>query len=208
MWKHLLFFLLFSCTALAVERGPTYEALTAEEKQMLDTGLEAGSLPSLCPRTREFAEKARWSGHAGNLKADYILIDKKRRSLHLLSREQVLATYRIALGGNPSGDKVSEGDQRTPEGLYFIDLKNQKSDYHLSLRISYPSPRDIGEAQKRGVRDPGKDIMVHGLPNSWLHRKFARHPRDWTKGCMAVTDSEIEDIFASVDLGTLIEICP
>lgn len=200
--------LLFSLPAFSTERGDNYEALTPREKQLLENGLAESTFPSLCPRTREFAEKARWEHDPITTKTDFVLVDKKRRLIHLLNREQVLATYQMALGGNPVGHKSMEGDQKTPEGVYFIDLKNRKSDFHLSLRISYPNTRDIEEALRRGIRDPGKDIMIHGLPNSWIKRKLIRHPRDWTKGCMAVTSDEVEEIFSSVDLGSVVEICP
>lgn len=200
--------LLLSSLSNAVERSNGYEALTPTEKQMLETGLEQSSWPSLCPRTKEFYEKSLRHHPRVAIKTDFILVDKKRRLIHLLQQEQVLATYRMALGGNPVGDKEREGDQKTPEGLYFIDLKNSKSEFYLSLRINYPNTRQIQQAKEKGIKDPGKDIMIHGLPKSWIRRKFIKHPNDWTKGCMAVTNEEIEEVFSSVDLGTVVEICP
>lgn len=200
--------ILFSGPLLAVEKTEFYEFLNPMEKKLLENAIDESDLPSLCSKTKEFADLAQWTSNLGNSKADFVLVDKKRRLTHLLLQGEVLATYRIALGENPLGQKTREGDMRTPEGLYFFDLKNKKSDYHLSLRINYPNPRDIAKSVKNGIQDPGKDIMIHGLPNSWLKRKLIRHPRDWTRGCIAVTNEQITEIFSSVDLGTLVEICP
>ncbi|MBV2168005.1 MAG: L,D-transpeptidase family protein [Bdellovibrio sp.] len=204
----IILILLSASTAFSFQRGDGYEYLTPQEKDMLEKTLEQSPQTSLCPRTVEFANKYREEFLPRGPKADFILVDKQRRLIHLLRDEQVLATYRMALGGRPVGHKVMEGDERTPEGLYFFDMKNERSDYHLSLRINYPNSRDLRSAKEKGISDPGKDIMIHGLPNSWIKRKLIRHPRDWTRGCMAVTSSEVEEIFASVELGTLIEICP
>lgn len=140
-----------------------------------------------------------------NLKADKIIIDKSSRQLSLLKNGRVIKSYKVALGRNPVGHKEREGDNKTPEGSYIIDKHNPKSAFHLSLHISYPSKSDRERAQRVGVR-PGGDIMIHGLKNGlgWigaLHR-FA----DWTQGCIAVTDKEIEEISAAVPDGTPIEI--
>lgn len=202
-----VFILIWSQLGYAAIKGEGYEALTSREVQMLEYGLNQSNLPSYCSRTKEFAAKARWED-APTGKADFILVDKKRRQLHLLRQDQVLATYTVAFGGNPYGHKVSEGDQRTPEGLYFFDLKNSKSQYHLSLRINYPNTKDLAKARERGIQNPGADIMIHGLPNSWIKRKVVRHPRNWTRGCMAVYNYQIEEIYKRMDLGGLIEICP
>lgn len=123
---------------------------------------------------------------------------KTDRKLYLISGEKVLKTFRIALSGNDKGHKRWEGDGRTPEGTYMIDFRNPNSAFHLSLRISYPNANDIAEAKALG-RKPGGDIFIHGgggttfLP--WLRR-------DWTAGCIAVKDREIEEIYAMVQLGT------
>lgn len=202
------FFFLISPMAFSIERNESFEYLTPREKILLETGIEESEFPRLCPHSKLYAEKSQWNHSFKKIKADYLLVDKKRRLLHLLNQGEILATYRIALGGNPVGDKVAEGDLKTPEGLYFFDLKNRQSDYHLSLRINYPNSQDLADAKRKGIEDPGKDIMIHGLPNSWLKRKFIRHPNDWTKGCIAVTSYEVIEIFESVDLGTMIEICP
>ncbi|UOF02190.1 L,D-transpeptidase family protein [Bdellovibrio reynosensis] len=203
----IIFALLSVKISFAVGRTEHYEYLTPTEKLLLENGINESTLESRCPRTAEFAKKARWDAPLKE-KADFILVDKKRRLIHIINQETVLASFRMALGTNPVGDKIAEGDARTPEGVYFIDLKNRKSEFHLSLGINYPNSKDIEEAKQKGINFPGKDIMIHGLPNGWLKRKVIKHPRDWTKGCMAVRDYEIEYIFTAVDLGTLIEICP
>jgi murein L,D-transpeptidase YafK len=138
--------------------------------------------------------------------ADYILVEKSAHRLTLFANDRVLKTYRVALGGNPLGHKQEEGDQRTPEGIYTIDWRNTESDYHLSLHISYPEERDCVAAAARGV-PPGCDIMIHGLPNDVDWKTRLRHPEvDWTAGCIAVTDAEMDEIWAAVPDGTTIEI--
>jgi tetratricopeptide (TPR) repeat protein len=139
--------------------------------------------------------------------ADRILIEKIERRLTLFSKGKVLKTYQIALGGNPNGPKERQGDNKTPEGTYVIDSRNKNSRYHLSLHISYPNEKDKKRAKGLGV-SPGGDIMIHGIKNglSWvgdMHTEI-----DWTKGCIAVTDEEIEEINRVVPLGTIVEIRP
>jgi murein L,D-transpeptidase YafK len=116
-------------------------------------------------------------------------------------------TYRIALGGHPEGHKRQEGDSRTPEGIYVIDARNPESRFHLSLRISYPNAEDRRRAASRGV-SPGGDIFIHGLPNGDGDASRAYAGRDWTDGCIAVTNAEIREIWAMVKEGTPIEIRP
>jgi len=139
--------------------------------------------------------------------ADKVLIEKKARRLTLLSRGEVIKTYRIALGGNPVGQKERQGDNKTPEGTYTIESRNRGSAYHLSLRISYPNEIDKKRAKNIGV-SPGGDIMIHGIKNgfSWVGAFHAEI--DWTKGCIAVTDEEMEEIEQLVPNGTLVEIRP
>jgi murein L,D-transpeptidase YafK len=139
--------------------------------------------------------------------ADRVVVQKSARKLSVLRHGNELKSYRIALGGQPIGPKQQEGDMKTPEGLYAIDYRNPHSDYHLSLHISYPGPEDVRRTDARGV-SPGGDIMIHGLPNGmgWLgmsHRK-----KDWTAGCIAVTDEEIEELWRIIPDGTPIEIRP
>jgi len=139
--------------------------------------------------------------------ADKVLIEKKERRLTLMSKGEVLKIYKIALGGNPEGPKERQGDNKTPEGTYFIDARNKDSDYHLSLHISYPNERDKKRAKELGV-SPGGDIMIHGIKNGFSWVGDAHTEADWTKGCIAVTDEEIEEIEKLVPNGTLVEIRP
>jgi tetratricopeptide (TPR) repeat protein len=139
--------------------------------------------------------------------ADKVLIEKKARRLTLISQGRVLKTYKIALGGNPNGPKERQGDNKTPEGSYIIDGRNKDSGYHLSLHISYPNEKDKKRARELGV-SPGGDIMIHGIKNgfSWVGDSHAEV--DWTKGCIAVTDEEIEEIDKLAPHGTVVEIRP
>jgi murein L,D-transpeptidase YafK len=125
----------------------------------------------------------------------------------LFSKGDVLKTYRIALGGNPEGPKERQGDNKTPEGIYFIDARNRDSQYHLSLHISYPNEHDKQRAKELGV-SPGGDIMIHGIKNGFSWVGDAHAETDWTKGCIAVTDGEIEEIEKLVPNGTIVEIRP
>lgn len=138
---------------------------------------------------------------------DKILIEKKARRLMLISRGEVLRTYKIALGGNPNGPKERQGDNKTPEGTYFIDSRNKDSLYHLSLHISYPNERDKKRARERGV-SPGGSIMIHGIKNGFSRVGNSHTEVDWTKGCVAVTDEEIEEIAKVAPNGTIVEIRP
>ena len=140
-------------------------------------------------------------------RATSVVVDKKNRRMTLLKDGEVMKTYAISLGGDPVGPKHQEGDGRTPEGAYKIDFKNERSRFHLALRISYPGPADRDQAHQRGI-SPGSDIMIHGLPNGlgWLRSLHLR--RDWTDGCVAVTNTEIEEIWAMIDVVTPVDIRP
>jgi len=139
--------------------------------------------------------------------ADKILIEKKERRLTLISKGKVLKTYKIALGGNPEGPKERQGDNKTPEGTYVIDSRNRGSRYHLSLHISYPNEKDKKRAKQLGV-SPGGDIMIHGIKNGFSWAGDRHTEVDWTKGCIAVTDEEIEEIDKLAPNGTMVEIRP
>lgn len=129
-----------------------------------------------------------------------IEVHKASRQMHLVTPEgKPLRRYRVALG-NPEGHKVQRGDRRTPEGLYRIDRRNPKSAYHLALGLSYPSVDDIRRARAEG-RDPGDNIFIHGAPNG-----HPRPPGDWTNGCIAVDNAEMEEIWALVPLGCPVRI--
>ncbi len=138
---------------------------------------------------------------------DRILIEKKERRLMLIFRGEVLKTYKIALGGNPDGPKERQGDNKTPEGTYLIDSKNKDSLYHLSLHISYPNESDKKQAKELGV-SPGGNIMIHGIKNGFSWVGDSHTEVDWTKGCIAVTDEEIEEIARLAPNGTIVEIRP
>jgi len=139
--------------------------------------------------------------------ADRILIEKGDRRLTLIAQGTALKTYQIALGGNPIGPKERQGDNKTPEGTYVIDSRNKDSRYHLSLHISYPNENDKKRAKQLGV-SPGGDIMIHGIKNGFSWAGDLHTEVDWTKGCIAVTDEEIEEIEALVPNGTIVEIRP
>jgi len=141
------------------------------------------------------------------VKAEKIIIEKSKRQLSLWSNGVKMKTYQVSLGRNPVGPKQQAGDKKTPEGLYIIDYRKEDSRYHLALHISYPNSEDIERASQTGI-SPGSDIMIHGMRNGlgWigsLHRYC-----DWTQGCIAVTNAEIEEIWRAVPDGTPIEIKP
>ena len=140
-------------------------------------------------------------------RADKIIVLKEKRKMILYRGGQIIKTYRISLGRQPVGAKTTQGDGRTPEGRYRINARNPHSRYYLSLKISYPDPRDRAMAEKLGV-NPGGDIMIHGLPNKlgWLGR--SHRLMDWTDGCIAVTNKEMDELWRAVPLGTPIEIRP
>jgi L,D-peptidoglycan transpeptidase YkuD (ErfK/YbiS/YcfS/YnhG family) len=139
--------------------------------------------------------------------ADKILIEKQARRLSLLSKGEVIKSYKIALGGNPVGPKERQGDNKTPEGTYRIDARNGNSDFHLSLHISYPNAHDKKRAKKLGV-SPGGDIMIHGIKNGFSQVGASHAATDWTEGCIAVTNQEMEEIYKFVPIGTVVEITP
>ena len=158
---------------------------------LLNTFSCAPTGPSLPPGTR----------------ADRIVIEKAARRLTLYSNGTVLKRFTVALGRSPDGPKMRRGDNRTPEGIYTIDGRNAESHYHRALHVSYPNAADRERARAAGV-SPGGDIMIHGIRNGfgWVGRfhDFI----DWTQGCIAVTDEEIEEIWRAVPDGTTVEIRP
>ena len=134
---------------------------------------------------------------------DYIRVEKSARTMVLFSAGQPVHTITgIQLGDAPVGPKHFQGDERTPEGRYTIDYGNPQSGYHLSLHISYPDARDVAYARAQG-RSPGGLIMIHGQPNDW---PAGRVPGDWTDGCIAVSNEEIETLYEAVPDGAVIDI--
>ena len=140
-------------------------------------------------------------------KVDSILILKKEHVLELLSAGKVIKTYKVALGQGGLAPKQREGDGRTPEGHYTIDARNDASHYHRALHVSYPNAEDRQRAARLGVA-PGGAIMIHGLPNGMEKIGAAHRLYDWTLGCIAVTDYEIDEIWSMVPVGTPVEIRP
>ena len=142
-----------------------------------------------------------------DIRADYILVEKEKRTLALFSHNKEIRRYKISLGGDTKGHKEKEGDEKTPEGIYTIDYRVSNSKFHRALHISYPNEQDIEHAKENNV-SPGGDIMIHGIKNGFgwigrLHRFI-----DWTDGCIAVSNKEIEEIWSLVPDGTAIEIKP
>jgi murein L,D-transpeptidase YafK len=140
-------------------------------------------------------------------RADRIVVHKGSRTLELYRGSELLRSYRVALGPHPVGGKQREGDGRTPEGRYIIDYRNPQSAFHKALHVSYPSAREAAAAYRRGV-SPGGLIMVHGLRNGWEALGRLGLVRDWTAGCIAVTDRDIDEIWRTVPDGTPILIEP
>lgn len=138
---------------------------------------------------------------------DYIKIIKSERKLYAYSKGKLLKIYKIALGRNPVGGKMREGDNKTPEGSYKIISKNPRSKYHLSLKISYPSVLDIKNAEDLKV-NAGGDIMIHGIRNGFGFIGKYHSKLDWTQGCAAVSNEEIEEIYEAVDVGAEVNILP
>lgn len=137
--------------------------------------------------------------------ADKVLVIKSERKLLLMKGTDVLKTYTVSLGGNPVGSKIREGDHKTPEGIYVLDRHNAHSLYHRSIHISYPNADDVARARRLGV-PTGGDLYIHGLPNDY--EGPTQQLGDWTEGCIAVTNAEIEEIWRVVADGTPIEIKP
>ena len=141
---------------------------------------------------------------------DLIWVNKSDYLLHLIIDQEIVASYPIALGKTPLGHKRQRNDGRTPEGLYFVDYRNEQSDYFLSLHISYPNERDRRHALHRGV-DPGGDIVIHGEPNEMDKRALlseAANRRNWTEGCIALSNEAMVALWQSVDEGTPVLIEP
>jgi murein L,D-transpeptidase YafK len=157
--------------------------------------------------TEGAAAAASTSFAGGMLMADKILVHKSERRLHLLRKGQILKSYRVALGLRPQGAKQQEGDYRTPEGEYKLIRRNPRSDFFLSMEISYPNASDLARAQRQGLR-PGGAIMLHGWPNTPRRTPDYYKTADWTDGCIAVSNSDMVEIWLMTPLDTPIEIRP
>lgn len=138
---------------------------------------------------------------------DKVLVLKAERRLHLISQGETFRSYPVSLGKRPTGHKQHEGDKRTPEGLYWIDWRKTSDKYNLSMHISYPNTRDEGRARREGVA-PGGMIMLHGTPHDTEFPESFFHGLDWTDGCIALSNVDMQEVWNLVDDGTLIEIRP
>jgi murein L,D-transpeptidase YafK len=147
------------------------------------------------------------TGVRSRLVADSIVVEKQRRTLTLFQAGFPVRSYAIALGKEPQGDKIRRGDGRTPEGLFYIDSRNPDSKYHRALHISYPDAAHMKRAIELGVA-VGGDVMIHGLPKGYESFGAKHREWDWTEGCVAVTNEEIEEIWRAIPDGTPIQIKP
>ncbi len=139
--------------------------------------------------------------------ADKVVVEKANRKLHLLKDGEAFRTFDIALGIEPVGDKEREGDQKTPEGQYMLDVRYAESDFFLAIHISYPNSEDRAYARYRGF-DPGGQIMIHGQPNAPTYSAAYYRTQDWTNGCIALSNSDMIDIWLMTKKDTPIEILP
>ncbi|MDX1404754.1 MAG: L,D-transpeptidase family protein [Woeseiaceae bacterium] len=139
--------------------------------------------------------------------ADKVVVEKAKRKLHLMRNGKAFRSFDIALGVQPIGDKEQEGDQKTPEGVYSMDIRYAESDYFLAIHISYPNAADRAQARQLGV-DPGGQIMIHGQPNTPTYSAAYYRNEDWTNGCIAVSNSDMIDIWLMTGVNTPIEILP
>jgi murein L,D-transpeptidase YafK len=140
-------------------------------------------------------------------KVDRIVIEKNKRTLILMEGKKTLKKYKVALGGQPVGAKDRQGDHKTPEGIYSVDAKNPNSQFYKALHLSYPNQADRANARKLGV-SPGGDVEIHGLGAKWGWIGARHSLTDWTDGCIALTNEEIDEIYPLIKVGTLVEIRP
>jgi len=174
--------------------------MTKRVKRIAACFLAAASLLVVTCRSTEAAPQSA-------KQADRIVIEKSKRTMTLMSGGKVLKTYKVALGGQPVGAKQRVGDHKTPEGLYIVDQKKAASQFHRALHISYPNAHDKENARKLGV-NPGGEVEIHGLGAKYGWVGAAHRQMDWTDGCIAVTNEEIDEIWPLVPVGTPVEIKP
>lgn len=140
-------------------------------------------------------------------KADFVLVEKSKNLLTLFKNEKVIGTYHVVFGGNPVGHKQQEGDNKTPEGRYILDSKNANSSYYKAFHISYPNATDIANAKAKGV-SAGGAIMVHGQKNGFGWAEMATQKTNWTLGCIALTNGDMDILWKKINVPTTIEIKP
>jgi murein L,D-transpeptidase YafK len=136
---------------------------------------------------------------------DLVKVDKSANKMYLLDGEKIVKEYHVAFGANPKGHKQQEGDKKTPEGIYTLDYKKEDSSFYRAMHISYPNKRDIANARRLGV-SPGGFIMVHGQKNGYGWLASIAQQYNWTDGCIALTDSEMDEFMGLVGVGTKIHI--
>ncbi|BBB32223.1 conserved hypothetical protein [Thermotomaculum hydrothermale] len=139
--------------------------------------------------------------------ADMVVVKKSEHRLYLMKNGKVIKSYHVVFGKNPKGHKIKEGDSKTPEGLYVLDYKNLNSKFYKSIHISYPNKQDIERARKLHV-NPGGDIMIHGQKNGWEMFSFIMQRFNWTRGCIALSNKDMDEVWKSVKVGTPIKILP
>jgi len=139
--------------------------------------------------------------------ADAVLVIKSERRLYLMNKGERFASFRITLGAEPTGHKQAQGDERTPEGHYKLGYKNLNSKFYKSIHISYPNAKDRANSRRLGV-DPGGDIMIHGQTNGWGWASPLVQLFPWTDGCIALSNRDMDRVWAAVDPGTPIEVRP
>jgi len=140
-------------------------------------------------------------------KADFVFVIKSESKLYLIKNGKTLKEFDVVFGANPKGHKLKEGDERTPEGRYILDYKKVDSAYYKSIHISYPNEQDKRRAKELGV-DPGGLIMIHGQKNGFGWFSFISQAFNWTDGCIALSDSDMDEVWEAVDVGTPIQIKP
>lgn len=142
-----------------------------------------------------------------NIKADKVIVNKSQGKLFLMKKGEVIKAYHVVFGANHKGHKQKEGDERTPEGKYILDYKKENSSFYKAIHISYPNKRDKENAKKLKV-NPGGFIMIHGQKNNFGFLSFIMQRFNWTDGCIAVSNSQMDEIWEAIDIKTPIEIKP
>lgn len=193
-------------SAVPVVSGDTPRPAALPLPAVARTGPRAPSRGATAPESPT-VPRAPLVGARRRFAADSVVVEKSLRRLTLFAGGLPMRTYDVALGRTPSGPKLQVGDFRTPEGLYYIDARNPQSQFHRGLHVSYPNAEDLARARSTGV-STGGDIMIHGLPNGQGQFGATHRAYDWTSGCVAVTNEEIEEIWDAVPVGTPVRILP